>query len=444
MIPHAPQIERQVLAAIIRKGALFDLATAGNITADSFHVPENRHIFEAMATLSQRGTAIDLVALDTLLPDLIEILMKLESGTIATDVNFPDWLQSLRNHEAARLLRAGAVQIAEMLAAPAPDTAAAIAELTAAEERARRMLAGTRAPELPEIAEELRRNMIQAPPPVIPFFSPGSEGASKVQFHPGEMMVIGARTGLGKTAFACGAALEQLRSGFTVLYFCTESTGADILARMAAQISGVSHYEPQKRYRDPDKVKRFSRAVDRLQGEYARRLYIHGCENGLITPDTIRGRCREIQLETGRLDVVYVDFLQGVKAPAHMERRTSLERTNYNVEQLHALLSEYHAAGVLLAQFNRSSQSGGAGGLPDITWLKDSSLIEQLAHTVAFLHREETNVPNAPTLFYSRKTRNQAPFTTGFSLDWNGTGYTSAPAYDSSGIPQYSPGAEHD
>ena len=98
MIPHAPQIERQVLAAIIRKGALFDLATAGNITADSFHVPENRHIFEAMATLSQRGTAIDLVALDTLLPDLIEILMKLESGTIATDVNFPDWLQSLRNH----------------------------------------------------------------------------------------------------------------------------------------------------------------------------------------------------------------------------------------------------------------------------------------------------------------------------------------------------------
>ena len=107
-------------------------------------------------------------------------------------------------------------------------------------------------------------------------------------------------------------------------------------------------------------------------------------------------------------------------------------------------LSLFHAAGVLLAQFNRSSQSGGAGGLPDLTWLKDSSLIEQLAHTVAFLHREETNVPNAPTLFYSRKTRNQAPFTTGFSLDWNGTGYTSPPAYDSSGIPQYSPGAEHD
>ena len=44
-IPHSAGIERQVLAAIIRKGALFDVATGAGITADSFHVPEDRRIF---------------------------------------------------------------------------------------------------------------------------------------------------------------------------------------------------------------------------------------------------------------------------------------------------------------------------------------------------------------------------------------------------------------
>lgn len=440
-IPHSAGIERQVLAAIIRKGALFDVATGAGITADSFHVPEDRRIFEASEALARQGIPIDLVTLGTKLPDLIETLGALECGTIATDVNFPEWLAQLRKYEAARLIQREASGIQDDLSVPAPDTGKALARLIATEEKARQLVDGHRVPTLKETAAALLERMVNAPPPVIPFFPEGTEAARALQLHPAEMLVIGARTGLGKTAFACGAVLEQLRAGLVVVYFCTESTGVDILARIAAQSSGVSHFEAQKRHRDLQKVKRFGEAAGEIAARFDRRLYIHGCENGPITPDTIRGRCREILLEAGRVDVVFVDFLQGVKAPAFMERRTALEQTNHNVQRLHDLLSEAQAAGVVLAQFNRSSQSDRAGGMPDITWLKDSSLIEQLAHTVAFLYRKDEN---GPTLFYSRKTRNQAPFTTGFSLDWNGTGYTSPPAYDSSGIPQYSPGAEHD
>ena len=431
MIPHSSTTEQQVLAAIIRKGVLFDVATAAGITADAFHMPDHHRVFEAMTELTRRGTAIDLVTLGTQMPDDTVKLAELHEA-IATDVNFPEWLIILRRYQALRLIRLETLRIQDELAGDVPDADKALDMLVTAEERARRLIDGHRVPMLKDTAAELLESMVNAPPPVIPFFPAGTQGAAVSQLHPGEMMVIGARTGLGKTAFACGTALEQLRAGLVVLYFCTESTSVAILSRLAAQHSGVSHFEAQKHHRDLQKLQHFGEAVGTIAMQFDRQLYIHGCENGLITPDTIRGRCREILLEAGRIDVIYIDFLQGVKAPAFMDCRTVLEQTNYNVQRLHDLLSEFRAAGVVLAQFNRSSQCDRAGGMPDITWLKDSSLIEQLAHTVAFLYRKEQD---SPTLFYSRKTRNQAPFTAGIELMWNGTGYVSAPRYDSSDIP---------
>ena len=69
MISHSSTTEQQVLAAIIRKGVLFDVATAAGITADAFHMPDHRRVFEAMTELTRRGTAIDLVTLGTQMPD---------------------------------------------------------------------------------------------------------------------------------------------------------------------------------------------------------------------------------------------------------------------------------------------------------------------------------------------------------------------------------------
>jgi len=45
-----------------------------------------------------------------------------------------------------------------------------------------------------------------------------------------------------------------------------------------------------------------------------------------------------------------------------------VEQTNHNVQSLHALLAEFRAAGVILAQFNRTGQTDRSGnGMPDIT-----------------------------------------------------------------------------
>ena len=122
------------------------------------------------------------------------------------------------------------------------------------------------------------------------------------------MHVICGDTGTGKTALAVGAVKEQLLDGLNVGYYCTESASCDILARIAAQFSGISHYAINDRYASRDKFQSFCEALkDTLK--FSGQLFIRGCESGMDTPEAIRGDLKQIIAEAGHIDVIVVDFI---------------------------------------------------------------------------------------------------------------------------------------
>src|SRR5436190_11611258 len=61
-LPHNSEAERTVLGAVLVDNAAFNSA-AEVLTRDDFHREAHRRIFEAMATLSERSAAIDLITL---------------------------------------------------------------------------------------------------------------------------------------------------------------------------------------------------------------------------------------------------------------------------------------------------------------------------------------------------------------------------------------------
>ncbi len=65
--------------------------------------------------------------------------------------------------------------------------------------------------------------------------------------HAGEIVQIGARSGVGKSAFMVQAAVENCRQGTPVLIFSLEMTREQILRRILSAVSGVSF----PRVRDP-------------------------------------------------------------------------------------------------------------------------------------------------------------------------------------------------
>ncbi|MBQ9755733.1 MAG: hypothetical protein IJV93_13410 [Lentisphaeria bacterium] len=411
----APKLEQAFLAALIRENNLIATAKLHAITERTFTDDRTRDIWKALAAELDAGRQADLVTLSEQLPTLIVEIAELELA-ISTTVNFSTWCRKLKAAEAKRELQYACSCAAKDAESKEADPAEIIRKLTASLETARITAGGRHVPTLAEAADELKANLIAAPPKLVPMFPTGTTG-DQCRLRKGEMFVLGARAGGGKTALCAAAVWEQLQAGFNVAYFCTESSTADILTRIVAAASGIPHYLPS---RDQYALIRFKELLTFILDKYRKQLHIFGNDAGAITPSFIRQQLRAVEAD-GAAEVVYVDFLQNLSPDRRL--RSPLEEINASLQVIHDTLAEFKAAGIIVSQFNRQSQM--AGGIPDLTWLKETSSLEQLAHTVAFLWREKGK---STTQLYSAKTRNCRPFS--IELYWAETKFKAAKGDD--------------
>lgn len=410
--------EQAVLAALLRENNLIATAKLLSITDQTFTGDSTRKIWKTINALLDHGETADLITVADRLPELIEKLAAMETS-VPTAVNFPSWCRTLKAAEAKRDVYAACSVAAKDSCDKSTEPGEIIQKLTSALETARITSGGRHIPTLSEAAEELKSSLISAPPRLIPFFPRGTEG-DFVRIRQGEMFVLGARAGGGKTALCAGAVWEQLKSGFNVAYFCTESSTADILARIVAAGSGIPHYIPD---RDQYALIRFKDTLRLIMDKYSKKLHIFGNDAGAITPGFIRQQLRAIEAD-GAAEVVYIDFLQNLSPDRRL--RSQLEEINASLQVIHDTLAEFKAAGIIVSQFNRQGQM--LGSVPELTWLKETSSLEQLAHTVAFLWRAKGE---STTRLYSAKTRNSRPFS--IKLSWADTKFKAKKLGDENG-----------
>ena len=419
------EVEKMVLASILLEPQKMDIAIAQGVTPDSFANTFHRRLFVTMQGIARAGKEIEIVSLSALMPNEEQNILLIASAT-PTTAYFEQWIQAMKEAEAARFVLSMVKTAAGEIEKGNTPIATTLSRITAGTEAAAKSLSGLKAMSLKEIATDFIENARNGLSADVPYFPEHTEGRLDIHHHRREMHVICGDTGTGKTALAVGAVKEQLLEGLIVVFYCTESASGDILARIAAQFSGISHYTINDRYASRDKFQSFCDALkDTLK--FSGQLFIRGCESGMDTPEAIRGDLKQIIAEAGHVDVIVIDFIQDMNVPAHLRKASRVEQIDYCVQQLHRCFIECNAAGIVLSQFNREGQKPGV--LPGLSHVKDSSKIAQLAHTVSFLYRDPKKIetPDDCTEFYSRKTRNQAPFHV--KLFWNGVGYTSRKKY---------------
>ena len=403
------RMEQAVLAGLLRDNGLYLTATAWKIGETSFTDEPGRRIFAAIAAEIEGGRVADLVSVSGLLPDLTVEIAELDTA-IASVVNFGAWCEKIKIAEAKERLRGACEAVTARLTPAYKDVAGLVSELRGELEAVTLTAGGKRIPTLAEAADQVRDRIVNGAKKRINFFPANTAGES-VWIEPGEMFVLGAKTGEGKTALCAGGVLEQLAAGHSVAYFCTESSSAEILARIASAMVKIPHYSVQGQ----EEMAQYEWALRQLTaGEYASRLRIVGNDAGALSVATI-----DRHLRNRAAEVIYVDFIQNLR-PA-VRRRTHLEEVDDSIQRIHDLLGEFGAAGVVVSQFNRSSLAGAAKNeRPSVTWLKDTSTMEQLAATVAFLWR----LPDGGSVLFSDKRRNGPRFE--FRLTWDRTRYEAA------------------
>lgn len=205
----------------------------------------------------------------------------------------------------------------------------------------------------------------------------------------GELSVVAARPGMGKSAFATSALLRAAKARRGCLFFSLEMTATQIGARLLTDLaftadSPIFYEDVLKKRINPRQRERLQQAkaiVDQLP------LTIE-VERGLTVTDVaVRARKLSAQYERdgGSLDVVFVDHMLLLRASQRYSGNRVREVAEIS-DGLATLAKELNVAVVALCQLNRQVE-GRENKRPGLSDLRDSGAIEEDASTVTFLYR---------------------------------------------------------
>lgn len=192
---------------------------------------------------------------------------------------------------------------------------------------------------------------------------------------PGELIYIGARPGVGKTALALESARVAGRAGVPTLIISREMTTVALARRMMAQDSHVSSTDIKRAALSADQLALYHAAMHRLSD-----LPIWMTDRA-VSLEAILG-C--IDLTPRPVGLLVVDYLQLVRAPKGItDRRLQVEEVSKNLK---TLALELQIPVICLSSLSRPTK-GSTDTKPSLADLRESGELEHDADVVLLLHR---------------------------------------------------------
>ena len=208
--------------------------------------------------------------------------------------------------------------------------------------------------------------------------------------QPSNLVVVAARPGAGKTAFALGAAANvAMAARRPVLFFSMEMGTLELTKRMLAGEARVDARKLQTGKIPEGDWTRISHAVGRLAEAP---LFID--DNPHCTVMEMRAKARRTKARHGDLALVVVDYLQ-LMTPSTNKRSENRQVEVAEISRgLKILARELECPVVALSQLNRQLEYR-QDKRPMLADLRESGSLEQDADVVVFLYRDEIYNPES-------------------------------------------------
>lgn len=200
-------------------------------------------------------------------------------------------------------------------------------------------------------------------------------------FHKSDLILIAARPGMGKTAFALNlVANAAIRSKSSVAVFSLEMSKEQLVQRLLSSQSNVALNSISKGKIADDEWKKLTDAMTVLSSSD---IFIDDTPG--IKVSEIRSKCRKLKMEKG-LDMIMIDYLQLMEADGRADNRQ--QEVSKISRSLKILAKEMNCPVIALSQLSRNTESG-KDHMPKLSDLRDSGAIEQDADIVMFIYRDE-------------------------------------------------------
>lgn len=199
--------------------------------------------------------------------------------------------------------------------------------------------------------------------------------------HPGQLVVIAARPGLGKSTLAMDLVRScSIKNDLPSVFFSLEMGRTEIAMKLLSAESSILLQKLRKGTIEGRDWTTLAQVRGRINDAP---LFIDDSPN--MTLVEIRAKCRRLKQQSG-LKMVVVDYLQLMTSGKKVESRQQ-EVSEFS-RSLKLLAKELQVPVIALSQLNRGPEQRG-DKKPAISDLRESGSIEQDADIVMLLHRED-------------------------------------------------------
>ncbi|MFC3238199.1 DnaB-like helicase C-terminal domain-containing protein, partial [Streptomyces nitrosporeus] len=207
--------------------------------------------------------------------------------------------------------------------------------------------------------------------------------------QPRQLIVIGARPGMGKSTLALDIARSaSIVHGKTTAFFSLEMGRDEIAMRTFSAEARVGLHKIRSGALTGDDLDRLTSRTSAISDAP---LIVDDSPD--LTLSEIRSRARRIKQQCG-LDLLVVDYLQLMESGSTRRTESRQQEVSEMSRKLKLLAKELEVPVIALSQLNRGSEHR-TEKKPVLSDLRESGAIEQDADMVILLHREDAYEPES-------------------------------------------------
>lgn len=388
-LPFSLEAEQSVLGSVLINPNCFnDIAEI--ITNEDFYLEDHSAIYLAMQAMYLHNRTIDVITLiDTLVKSGVYEnkersmnYVKLIADVVPSASNVIDYARIVKDKSLLRQL----ISVSDEISAAAYSEQDEVKNLIdMAEQKIFALAQGNEIRGFVHIRDVLisvydRLNSLVKNPDEVMGTPTGFSGIDRllVGLGKGDLVLVGARPGMGKTAFAMNVATgvaEKIKK--TVCVFSLEMSNEQLVTRMLSSEGMVDSNKLRTGQLSDDDWEKLAHAAAKLS---ACDIQIDDTTGTTITG--MKAKLRRVK----NLGLVVIDYLQLMQSDRRIDNRV-LEVADIS-RNLKLLAKELGVPVITCSQLTRGPESR-TDKRPMLSDLRDSGAIEQDADVVLFLFREE-------------------------------------------------------
>ena len=388
-MPVSVEAEQALLGCIIVSPEAFD-KISGYIYAEDFYVAEHQHIYSALIKMYAQSKTIDVI---TLVNTLVEIGDRDEAGGIQYITLLADSVPSVANvKDYAKIVKDKAI-LRKLIGVCDEINEDAYSEndvrtvIDSAEQKIFDISHDNSTKEFRHIRDILQNvyrdiERLSETKGAVTGSKTGFSGLDRVlvQMGKGDLIIVGARPGMGKTSFALNIATNVAKSTKkAVAIFSLEMSGEQLVTRVLSSEAMVDSHSLRTGQLTNENWENIADVISSLSGC---EIYID--DTSAITATEMKSKLRRLN----NLGLVVIDYIGLMQSTSNTDNRA--QQVGEISRNLKIMAKDFGVPIICCAQLNRGTEARpGAGKRPGLADLRDSGSIEQDADIVLFLYRDE-------------------------------------------------------